>query len=361
MTLAQHQRLRVITILLVSLVLVVAKVVVFGASLPFDDSRRVPFVTDPAITLNGYDWAASADTNQLRVFSNGVHQPNLDEPNGVANVMLEAAWALQPHATGVIAAIIGEYDFNHAEEVESVIHATAPGVTVLRYWNGNSKEAVSRDITNAVESGAQIVCFAFDFNSGTPPWMVLEALTNYSDVMFLVSADNWPGEQRLIRNWMLRTRLPNVLGVNSFAKDGSRFWSAWGEAVWMGADGRRIIVQRGGTNYFASGTSYAMPRVAGALALLIARDCSPAQARDALARGADAWGTNTLAGRLNIWGALYAIDDPRRVRLALADGLNRIEWSTNLTDWLPFTLAIGPGEWSAPVGGEAQRFWRSTL
>lgn len=57
--------------------------------------------------------------------------------------------------------------------------------------------------------------------------------------------------------------------------------------------------------------------------------------------------------------ALDFIPPGGAVKLPLADGLNCISTSTDLTNWTALTARTGPGVMRIPVGTDPQRFWRS--
>lgn len=334
--------------------------------IPFNETNRIPFEANPAVELSTFDWAVRADINRIQVYSNGIVHPHLEDPNGVASVMLEKAWEIQPHATGITVAVFGDFSANHEHFVSSIIRRTAPGVTVLEMNTGFNKDLVAEAITNAVNQGAQVFNFSWDFNSGLPPTNVINALAHYDNVLTVVAADNFPGEMRLVRSWIVRYStsnvLQNVICVNNMAKDGSRFFSAWGDACFIGADGRRVIAEKDGQYFSATGCSYAAPRVTGVLALLLAKGFTPQEAKARLVFGADKdWdATNSLHGTLNAWASLYQKqNEARTMSLNLSNGINRVEWSTDLTNWTDFTLKEGPGQMRLPVGVEVQRYWRA--
>lgn len=337
-----------------------------GDFVPFSDTNRIQFESNPAVELSTFDWAVRADTSRIQVYSNGIVQPHLEDPNGVASVMLEKAWEIQSHATGITVAVFGDFNANHEHFVSSVIRRTAPGVNVLEMNTGFNNDLVAEAITNAANQGAQVFNFSWDFNSGLPPTNVINALAHYSNILTVVAADNFPGEMRLVRSWIVRYAtsnvLQNVICVNNMAKDGSRFFSAWGDACFIGADGRRVIAEKDGQYFSATGCSYAAPRVAGVLALLLANGFTPQEAKARLAFGADKdWDTtNSLHGTLNAWASAYWNGtDTRTMSLNLSNGINRVEWSTDLTNWTDFTFKEGPGQMRIPVGEEAHRFWRA--
>lgn len=330
------------------------------AYLSFDPDRRVPFTDNAAYTLNTWDWAVDSDTNALRLWLNGVEQPNT-EANGVASVMLKQAWCVQPHASNQIVAVLDYYGFAHAYYVGSVVRATAPGVKVLEINSGYGSAEVGSGISNAVSLGARIMALPFDFTDPSrKPTNTLSAIAAFPDVLFVTAAINSNIPEATSGDWMANSGLSNVICVNVMAKDGSRYQSGYGPAVFIGADGRRVIVSKGGTNYSGSGTSFAAPRVAGVLALLLERGCSTAEAQRRIALTGEAWGANSSHGSLNAWAAAYWNgSESRTLSLNLSNGINRVEWSTDLVNWEPFTLRQGLGTMRIPVGNEAYRFWRT--
>ena len=331
--------------------------------LTYSPDLRIPFEGGGGITVGLWHWQAKANTNVIRLYVNGVYDSQYDESNGVANILLEEGWKIQSHASNVNVGVVDNFNTSHGSFVSSVVELVAPGVKIHKYHTFSYDNAsVSLAISNSVElDNCSIINLSFGYG-GTPPVDVINAITHYTNVLFVTSALNSNGNQDTRRDAIADLRASNVIVVNTFSKSGTIYASGSGSKVSLSAPGRRVIVADANGNLFsASGTSYAAPHVSGIAALV--REKNPsytvAQIKDALEHGANK-SPSSVHGLISAWGSLYWNGlDKRKPTLSVTNSMPvTIKSSTNLIDWEEFDLSLG--DRAIVIGNEFQRYWKVT-
>ena len=305
MTLPQQQR-RVITILLVSLVLMVAKVVVFGAD--------------------------------MRIIMPAVSTP------------LERAVQL-------------EFSKQHSEKVGQFVavksEAAAQQFQLLNYWPGYAWAPLPSNTLYFPRRGGSFPAFVLLTNA-TPQDISGGSITaTFRIVSSPDAAFTFGGEGR----WNTGTTPPHArLFFSSY--HGYLNESGCPECFWFSGDGW-VQITNGVFTITATFDpsrwthSYGQTNAAAFHAALT--NCIEA----GVCFGGGSFydiGVGTTNGTATFeMLALDFIPPGGALSLNLTNGLNCIESSTDLTNWTPYAQRVGPGVMRIPVGTKPYEFWRTAL
>lgn len=332
-------------------------------------NRFAPFQPSvhPEYRVATWQWWLKPDTNQIHVFDgDGNFVPASDEPNGMMNIALLDAWAIQPYASNQTVAVIDDFNSGHGQLVSAMINAddcngfvgVARGTHVLQIQSSFDSSEVTTQIQYTVNLGVPVVslCFGYAFNASN----VIQAIREASNTFFVVAGQNGhrsdggelsdapPGYLDLIP----QAHLPNVVCVTACTKAGLLFDAVTGTNVLLAAPGRRVLC----LDKSVTGTSIAHPMAAGAICLLRERypDESVAQIIERLRKGVDKseyWATRCVSGgTLNVYRSLiYARTNQltigrNGVLAAGAEGtVSAVDTSLDLVSWQPFTTVTNDG------------------
>lgn len=228
--------------------------------LPYDNTRRVPFLQTPIYTRDEYDWWIRNTGQPSTLFLNGVPQST---DTGNFDLAMDSVWSIQSNATGIKIAVV-DVAGEHSARIVELASKAAPGAAVSlfsgsRYYDN----IIAPSIIAAIDSGAKIIVLATGWS--VAPEQVLAAIGYGAgkDVVFVSATQDNPGTP----DYPVINHFSNLLGVSAVDRAGELYWSASDDSV-VAAPGRNIVAN--GT--YSSGTSYAVGIVAGCLALFRAKN-----------------------------------------------------------------------------------------
>ncbi|MEX2632125.1 MAG: S8 family serine peptidase [Tistlia sp.] len=162
----------------------------------------------------------------------------------------------------------------HGTEVASLLLAEAPTARLLPYrYPRPDMERMAQVVEAAAEAGARIVALPMGSNSRALWEAFLAAAGAHPEILFVVSAGNDGRDIDARPVWPAAAALANLLTVTSSEPDGRLApGSNWGAAavdLLVPAERQEVFDYRG-RPHLASGSSFAVPRVAALAARLLA-------------------------------------------------------------------------------------------
>lgn len=234
------------------------------AWLTYNETNRVPFLTDSSFTRDEYHWHILNTGQPSRLFKNGVF---ISQETGTNDIGILSAWSVH-YGGGSIAVI--DVISGHAYRIKQIAALISGAETRIHGISTLlNPAAVSAGISNRVATGYKIIVITTGFSY---PDAGLSNACRYAEASgaFLfcpvpnvgVSIDDVPDYPSSWARW-----ITSIVPVTSTDRNGNLYGpgaAASGEYV-LGAPGRNIVSW--GT--YSSGTSYAAPIVAGCVSLLM--------------------------------------------------------------------------------------------
>lgn len=249
------------------------------------DRSVVVAVVDTGVDYKHPDLAANMYVNNLEIAGNGKDDDNngyvddyygwdfFDDDN---DPMDETSSANQGHGTHC-AGIIGAVGNNGIGVVGSSQQVTIMPVRFLGPKGEGGLVGAVKAIDYAVENGADVISASFGVEATAGQVApLLEAIERARDkgVLFVAAASNDGKNNDEFEVYPANAAYSNVISVAaSDRSDGRPSWSNYGKKVSLAAPGHEILSTLPDGKYGSlSGTSMAAPMVAGAAALLIAKN-----------------------------------------------------------------------------------------
>lgn len=232
---------------------------------------------------------------------------DLDHPALAGALDLEAAWDLVSRDARPDDLPGGAYS-GHGTAVAGVVHAVAPGATILPLrasdTNGAGPDArVAQAVDLAVARGAHVINLSLGSVTRGRLLAAAVARADRRGVIVVCSSGNRGAARADFPAAEARER-ELVVAVGSVDPDDVKStFSNYGDTE-VSANGERLLTLAPGGTTRATGTSFAAPQVSGLLALALSRGLTPHDAVRALVRGADPLdvvpGNAPWAGRLGV-------------------------------------------------------------
>lgn len=280
----------------------------------YDESRRLPFSNNPSTFFRDeYCWYFNNISANTHVYNSlNELQYQYDEPVGTSNIQAKEAWAIKNTSINTLISIIDYgFDIGHEDLIDNIY---LPGLSIGDYGelsadisdpvghgtmvlstlaaNGNNEKGAcgilwkakilpikvsariprwANAINHAVDNGAKIISISDGFGNDSNIRLAIQRAAQYNCIIVCAALDE-NTDHDLVLDYPASWHEPNVIIVSSSTRNESIYGAAaFGKnSVHLFAPGRLIIVASPGNNYrYTSGTSFATPMVAGALALIM--------------------------------------------------------------------------------------------
>lgn len=184
-------------------------------------------------------------------------------------------WDLDPRPYDANPATSPFFPVRHGTEVASLLLAEAPESRLLPYrYPRPDMDRMADLVEAAAEAGATIVALPMGSNSGSLWTAFLTTAAARPELLFIVSAGNDGRDIDAHPVWPAAAGLDNLLTVTSSEADGrlarGSNWGAESVDLLVPAERQQVFDYRGRTHR-ASGSSFAVPRIAALAARLKAR------------------------------------------------------------------------------------------